>query len=326
MEPEGRRKGDVGRGQGGETTTVNQQPAGDYTPGVKLIVNPAAGGGRLGREWPAVRDRLRALGLGFDEVATRSPGHATELAAAAARHGERLVVAVGGDGTICEVTQGLFEAGGSTLGILPFGTGNDAATTLGVPRDLDAVAAVLRSGARRRVDLMRLNEAVVVNAAGVGLLGTINARAAGMKVVRGIFAYLAAAVTGILRAPSPEVELEADGFSYSGPMTILALHNGPTTGGGFRLAPAARPDDGVLDACLVGSISTPGRFTRLASALRGRLGRRKHSHELRFSRLVLRASQRLDCHLDGNPTVIEPPGLAVEVLPAALEVAAGQPA
>lgn len=292
---------------------------------MRLIVNPAAGGGRLGREWPGIRDRLRALGLEVREVTTLAPGHATELAAEAVRQGERLVVAVGGDGTICEVTQGLHAAGGATLGILPFGTGNDAAFALGVPGDLDAAVAALRSGARRRIDLMCINESVVVNAAGVGLLGTINARAAGMKVVRGIFAYLAAAVVGILRAPCPEVEIEADGFRYVGPMTILALHNGPTTGGGFRLAPSALPDDGVLDACLVGAVSVPGRFVRLVAALRGRLGRQRGSQELRFRRLVLRASQPLDCHLDGNHTVIAPPGLVVEMLSGALEVAAPRP-
>lgn len=314
-------------GWGPGRQTNDQQPPtvgreDGYTPGVRLIVNPAAGGGRLGREWPGIRDRLHALGLQFEEVTTRAPGHATDLAGAAVRHGERLVVAAGGDGTICEVVQGLHAAGGATLGILPFGTGNDAAHAVGVPRQLDAAAAALRSGSRRRIDLMRINGSVVVNAAGVGLLGTINARAAGMKVVRGIFAYLAAAVVGVLRAPCPEVEVEADGFRYSGPMTILALHNGPTTGGGFRLAPAAETDDGVLDACLVGRVSIPGRFVRLAAALRGRLGQQKRSHELRFRRLVLRASQPLDCHLDGNRTVIAPPGLVVEVLPAALEVVA----
>lgn len=293
-----------------------------YTACVRLIVNPAAGGGRLGREWAGVRDRLRALGLAFDEVTTAAPGHATELAAAAVRHGERLVVAVGGDGTICEVAQGLHVAGAGVLGILPFGTGNDAAHALGVPGSLDAAVAALRSGARRRIDLMRVNEVIAVNAAGVGLLGTINARAAGMKVVRGISAYLAAAVVGILRAPAPEVEIEAEGFRYSGPMTILALHNGPTTGGGFRLAPPARPDDGVLDACLVGAVSVPGRLLRLVAALRGRLGRQRGSRELRFRRLALRASQALDCHLDGNHTVVAPPGLVVETLPGALAVAA----
>lgn len=297
--------------------------AGGYTHTVRLIVNPAAGGGRLGREWAEVRDRLRALRLAFDEVRTEAPGHATRLAVEALQRGEQVVVAAGGDGTICEVAQGLYASGTGTLGILPLGTGNDTAHTLGVPSRLDAAVAVLRSGARRRIDLMRVNSSVAVNAVGLGLLGTINARAARMKVMRGIFAYLTAAVTGVVRAPAPEVTIEADGFRYAGPMTILALHNGPTTGGGFRLAPDARPDDGVLDACLVGKVSVPGRFIRLIAALRGQLGRQKGSQELRFRRLVLRMEQPLDCHLDGNPSVLDPPALTVEALPGALEVATG---
>jgi YegS/Rv2252/BmrU family lipid kinase len=289
---------------------------------VHLIVNPAAGGGRLGREWPRLRKRLGELGLQVDESMTRAPGHATELAAAAVAAGRDLVVAVGGDGTICEVAQGLHATGKARLGILPFGTGNDTARTLGLPHRLEDAVTALRSDGRRRIDLMSFNGQVVVNAAGVGLLGSINAKAARIKIVRGIFAYLAAAVAGCLSDPTPEVEVEADDYRYRGPMTILALQNGPTTGGGFVLAPGARVDDGLLNACLVGDVPIPGRFSRLAAALRGRLGEQKGSHMLQFRRLELRCRDAIHAHLDGNHAMIEPPGLVVEVLPGALEVVA----
>ena len=258
----------------------------------------------------------------FDETMTRAPGHATELASEAVSRGSNLVVAVGGDGTICEVAQGLHAAGGATLGILPFGTGNDTAKTLGLPHRLEDAVTALCSDRRRRIDLMSINGRVVVNAAGVGLLGSINAKAARIKVVRGIFAYLVAAVAGCLSDPTPAVEVEADGYRYHGPMTILALQNGPTTGGGFVLAPGASRTTGSLDACLVGDVPILGRFTRLAAALRGRLGEQKGSHMLRFRRLELRCQDSIHAHFDGNHAKIEPPGLVVEVLPGALEIVA----
>ena len=100
--------------------------------------------------------------------------------------GETVVVVAGGDGTICEAVQGLHDAGGAILGILPLGTGNDAARTVGVPVNLEAAAQVIAAGTTRRVDLMRAGDRVVLNAIGIGLLGAINVNSTNIKIVRGI--------------------------------------------------------------------------------------------------------------------------------------------
>ncbi len=289
-----------------------------------LIVNPAAAGGKLGRRWPRLAPRIRRAGLDVPASFTEAPGHATALVRELLAAGEDTLVVAGGDGTICEAAQGVHDAGRGRLAILPLGTGNDAARTLGLPLDLEGAVGVARGGVSRRVDLMRLGDRVVVNAIGIGLLGSININAAAFKVVRGIAAYLAAAAVTLFRYRAVEIQLGDGHFAYRGGMTILALHNGPTTGGGFRLAPAAAPDDGVLDGCLVGPVGVGGRLSRLVSALRGTLGGRAGSRELRFTRLELSAGQPLPCHLDGNPHVVSPPGVTIEVLPAALEVVVPQ--
>ncbi len=288
-----------------------------------LIVNPAAAGGRVGKDWPRIDERLKRAGFDPPRERTKAPGHASELAAAAVRDGADVVVAAGGDGTICEVVQGLHDAGGGTLGILPLGTGNDAARTLGLPLDLEAAARVLLDGRRRRVDLMKLGDHVVFNAIGIGLLGSINVNAAAIKVVRGIAAYLAAAAGTLFTYTPIDIELDDDRFHYAGGMTILALHNGVTTGGGFRLTPGALADDGELDGCLVGPIGVPTRLARLAAALKGTLGEKPGSQAFRFRKLRLSTAVRIPSHLDGNPFHIEPPGVTIEVLPGALEVIAG---
>jgi diacylglycerol kinase (ATP) len=302
-----------------------REPLVAYTPRMLLVVNPAAAGGRLGKQWPRLSSRLVAAGLDSPSVFTRAPGHASELAARAVRGGERLIVAAGGDGTICEVVQGLHDAGGGVLGILPLGTGNDAARTVGVPLSLEAAAQVLLAGATRRIDLIRVGDRVVVNAIGVGLLGAINVNAASIKVVRGITAYLGAAVGTLFSYRCPTIALTNGSFAFRGRMTILAIHNGITTGGGFRLAPAALPDDGTLDACLVEATSVPGRFTRLVAGVRGTLGQKPGSHELRFTTLELATDVRLPCHYDGNPSHIDPPGTTFEVAPGALHVVTAAP-
>jgi diacylglycerol kinase (ATP) len=281
-----------------------------------LVVNPAAAGGRLGKQWPRIHARLAAAGFEAPLVFTRAPGHATELAAAAVAHGERVVIAAGGDGTICEVVQGLHDAGGATLGVIPLGTGNDAARTLGVPLRLESAVQTLLAGTTRTVDLIRAGDRVVLNAIGVGLLGAINVNAASIKIVRGIAAYLGAAAGTLFSYECPQITLSNGSFDYRGRMTILAIHNGITTGGGFRLTPAAVPDDGVLDACLVEATAVPARLARLVAAVRGTLVEMPGCHALRFTTLDLRTEVPLPCHFDGNPSRIEPPGMRFEVIAA----------
>lgn len=289
---------------------------------VHLVVNPAAAGGRLGREWPRLRARLGALGVDVPFSLTRAPGHASDLAAEAVAAGAEVVVAAGGDGTICEVLQGLHGSGRGVLAILPLGTGNDAARTLGLPLRFDDAVRVLLGGERRRVDLMKVGSRVVLNAIGVGLLGSINVNAQSVKLVRGIGAYLVAATGTLFNYRCPQIELVDGDFRYAGPMTILAIHNGPTTGGGFRLCPGAMPDDGRLDATLVMETGVSSRLAALSHAMRGSLGTKPFTRELSFRRLELRCDERLPFHWDGNPDFIEPPGTTFEVLSAALEVIA----
>ncbi|MGQ9836258.1 MAG: diacylglycerol/lipid kinase family protein [Thermoanaerobaculaceae bacterium] len=285
-----------------------------------LVVNPAAGGGKLGKRWSRVEKLLKAFGLKAPSVFTEAPGHATELAAKAVAQGAEAVIAAGGDGTVCEVAEGLQRAGGGVLGVLPLGTGNDTARTLGIPHHLRKAIDALRSAHVREIDLIKFGPRVAVNAVGIGILGAINVTATRFKKVRGITAYLAAALTALLRYRSPVISLQSDSITYTGPMTLVAIQNGPTTGGGFRLAPGALPDDGCLNGCLVEDVSPLQRLISFWAALRGTLGGQPGSHSFAFSRLQLTNAQPLPAHLDGNPVVVPPGSLEIRVLPKALRV------
>ncbi len=292
---------------------------------MQIIVNPAADGGRLGREWPRIAQQLRSWGLSAPVVFTEAPWHATDIAAAAATEGVRRVVVAGGDGTVCEAAEGLFRAGGGELAILPLGTGNDGARTLGVPTDLEEAARVAIGGTIRSVDLITVGDHAVLNAIGVGLTGDINDRAIGIKqakipLLRGILVYLVAALASLFRYRMQKVRMVAGDRNYEGTMLILAIHGGPTTGGGFALTPAAVPDDGLLDACLVEEVGPLGRLLRLAAAMQGKLGSKKGTHELQSSLLELHFDEPLPAHLDGNSVTLEPPVARFEVVPGALKV------
>jgi len=287
---------------------------------MRIIVNPAAAGGRLGREWSQTGKRLAQWGLEAPVVFTEAPGHATELAAAAVADGVTRIVVAGGDGTVCEAAEGLYRAGAGELAILPLGTGNDGARTLGVPEGLEAAVCAACGGTTRAVDLIQIGDRLVLNAIGVGLTGDINDRAANIKWVRGIAVYLLAALSALFRYRKQDVRLVAKDCSYRGSMLILAVHNGPTTGGGFALTPAARPADGLLDACLVPETHVFGRLARLLAAMRGTLGAKAGTLEIQTPWLDLAFDEPLPAHLDGNSAVLDPPSVRFEVVPGALRV------
>ena len=288
---------------------------------MRTIVNPAAAGGRLGREWPRLQRRLEAIGLSTEVVFTEAPGHATELAARAVDDGAERVLVAGGDGTVCEAAEGMARgAGEGELAILPLGTGNDAARTLGIPRDLEAAADAVRNGKTRTVDLIRVGDRMVLNAIGIGLTADINERAARIKWVRGIAVYLVTAVMSLFRFRAPRVRIVAGDREIDSTMTILAVHNGPTTGGGFALTPGAVVDDGLLDATLVPDVWFFGRLQRLIGGLRGTVHTMAGSVALQTPVLELYHDEPLAVHFDGNQGTLEGPVTRFEIVPKALKV------
>ncbi len=295
-----------------------------YTFAVRIIVNPAAAGGRLGREWPKLWPRVKRLGLDVPSVMTEAPGHAADLAVRAVEEGVETIVAAGGDGTVCEIVEGLYRTGVGRLAILPLGTGNDAARTLGIPLHLHDAVRTAVTGRTRRVDLLSVDGRVVLNAIGAGLTGEINRRAAAIKYIRGIGVYVVTAAASLFSYHAPRVRLDVDGRSWEGTMTMLAVHNGPTTGGGFRLTPAARPADGLLDVCLVEGMGALRRLRRLIAGLQGRLGRMPGTIELQTDAFELSFDVPIPVHLDGNQWELRPPHVRFSVLPAALEVVVGE--
>lgn len=288
---------------------------------MRIIVNPAAAGGRLGREWPRLEKMLASSGLEPETMFTEAPYHAAELAAGVATNGGERILVAGGDGTVCEAAEGLAASGGRCeLAILPLGTGNDGARTLGIPIDVDQAARVAGGGVARSVDLIRVGDRMVLNAIGIGLTADINERAAGIKWVRGIAVYLGTAAVSLLAFRAPKVRIVTDGRVIDSTMTILAVHNGPTTGGGFALTPDAVPDDGLLDATLVPDVPVAGRIQRLVGALRGTLHTMDGSIALQARSLELHHDEPLAVHFDGNQGRLEGPVTRFEVVPQALKV------
>ncbi|MBN8248506.1 MAG: diacylglycerol kinase family lipid kinase [Verrucomicrobia bacterium] len=237
------------------------------------IRNPAAGGSRSDRA-QALLQRLRAAGHVVEERVTSGPGDAIRLASSAGG-GFEVVLAIGGDGTVNEVANGLLMAGhAAALAVAAFGTGNDVAQLLGT-RQETTLLRVLETAAPRRVDTLEVRNSEGVRHAllfaGCGiatrLLQQTTPRVKRWFGGRGSYAigFLRALRThrGIpMRVHSPAGDWE----SHAG--TVLVAAKAPHAGGGgLQLAPSARPDDGTLHGLFLGPagrLAILGHFLRLS--------------------------------------------------------------
>jgi diacylglycerol kinase (ATP) len=283
-----------------------------------VVVNPAAGGGRTERRWRELRDVLHRAGLAFDWAPTTGRRSATALAAAAAAAGAELVVAVGGDGTLNEVVDGVTREDGASpaVGALLTGRGRDAARNFGLATDLGLAARRLVEGHEVRVDLLRAEwpggeQRVALSAGGAGFDATVAARVAGRRG-RGTLPYLLgvlAAVAGHLTVPA---EIEADGTpAWSGRLSTVVVANGAHYGGGMKIAPGADVADGALDLVVLGELGRLELLRWLPSVYRGGHLANPRVVMRRGRRVTIRTASPLAVHLDGEPAPPTPLSLAV---------------
>jgi diacylglycerol kinase (ATP) len=225
-------------------------------------VNPTSGAGRGRRLGTEVSARLRAGGCELVDVSSESAAEALDRARSAVACGLDALVVVGGDGM---VNVGVNAVAGTDvpLGVVAAGTGNDVATTLGLPvRDAAAAASVVQAGHVRRIDAVRGTSATGVPRWFVGVLcggfdAVVNERANGWSWPRGRMRYnLAIARELPVFRPLP-YEIELDGETWRTDAVLVAVGNGTSYGGGMRITPDASYDDGLLDVLVAGPLSVP---------------------------------------------------------------------
>jgi diacylglycerol kinase (ATP) len=301
-----------------------------------FLVNPASDNGVTGKRWPSLANRAAHLGLEGETLFSERPGHLIELAKRVARDGAGLVVAVGGDGTLNEVANGLVAAGGAAeLATIPIGTGLDFVRTHKIPTRFDDAVCVAREGTPRLVDVGRVSyrtwdggqaERYLANVGSVGMSAAVARRANGMsKVMGGRATFFYALVRVFLEWKNSVVTVELEGVEggghserREGRMHDVVVANGQYHGGAMWLAPGAQPDDGLFDVLLIGDVTKLDFVTTAPKIYRG-----THlSHpkvELIRSRIAsVDAAERLPIELDGEQVGTTP--ARFEVVPAALRV------
>ena len=301
-----------------------------------VVHNPTAGGGRAGRLAPQVVERLRGDGVQVAQHPTRSLEDA-RLAACQAAPEVDAVVAVGGDGTVGACAAGLADAGpaggspgGSgvraALGVVPAGGGNDAARSLGLPADDPLAAAGLLTGLRRRpADLATVAGRAYLHVAGAGFDSEVN-RVANQRLgwARGRPRYVGAVLAQLVVGRTAGFELVLDGRAQQVEGWLVAVANGPSYGGGMRVAPRASLADGLLDVVVIGAIGKLEFLRTFPKVFSGAHVEHPAVAVHRAARVDLDADRTLAVYADGEPAGTLP--ATFEVRPAAVTVLAADPA
>ncbi|MBW1785213.1 MAG: diacylglycerol kinase family lipid kinase [Deltaproteobacteria bacterium] len=305
---------------------------------IVFIVNPGAGNGATGKEWPRLealaRDRLGPFETRFTEY----PGHAGRLARESLLSGADVVVCVGGDGTLNEVINGFMTPEGAVspkalLGFIPRGTGGDLVKTIPIPGDPDAALSLIASRNAAAMDLGRITyqdheggtaTRYFHNVLSFGLGGEVDARVnRTTKMFGGFFSFIWATLISIVTYKNRTIRLTVDdGETLEVVALNVAVANGQYHGGGMWVAPDARVNDGVFHVTIIGDLSTLDIFRSLPLLYNGKICSHAKVTSLQARRVTASSPQRVLLDMDG-----EQPGLLpadIEVVPSAIQIICGE--
>ncbi len=303
-----------------------------------LIVNPVSARLKQGAGWAQIRQALAAENFPYDAVFTERRGHALELARQALAGGFGLIAAVGGDGTLNEVVNGMIGADGrpvnpeAVLGLISTGTGCDFARTAGIPRDLTAAAAQLaRARGARSFDIgeitFRLNgqdadtHRYFANVAGMGFDAEVIERTEiGGKRGGGTIPYLTTLLTTISAYRNKDVSLRIDDQTIAGRMNSVVICNGKYFGGGMEIAPHAALDDGLFHITTLGDFGTIEVMLNTPRLYNGTILSHPKVTEYRGKVLTVESRQRMMIEADGE--MIAPGPATFRIHPALLQLRA----
>lgn len=288
-----------------------------------FIVNPSADRSRAAGRVAWLRSAVKIVWPGAGIRMSKAPGDVARIGREEAALG-RAVIACGGDGTVNELVSGLAGTD-AVFGVLPMGSGNDFAKSVGMGTDREEALRRLTAARETPLDLIRYSTDAgpgwCDNTLGIGFDGWANVHAHGFKRLKGTLQYLMATLKTAFTFSAVPMRLELDGTVVKGRFLMCVLCNGTTEGGNFRVAPMADNADGWMDVVLIGEASIPTLLFLLPFFLGGdpfRFERVRH-HRCRRARIEIGVPVAV--HVDGE----EVPGNAVtrvdaEVVPGALRV------
>ncbi|HDP70644.1 MAG TPA: diacylglycerol kinase family lipid kinase [Actinobacteria bacterium] len=288
----------------------------------KIIVNPASNHGETRKIFDKVKDFFEEK-IDFSLELTEKPKQAIDMAKKLA--GYDLVVAVGGDGTIFEIVNGLALSNNrkTALGIIPMGSGNDLAKTLRIPKNITSACDEILNGRAKMIDLGLVNGVYYANSFSVGLDAQVAHTANEIKdevKKSGVSLYLTALFKVLSKNYRPfETSIKInEGDFFTQNIVLITANNGVSYGGGFKITPKAQNDDGFLNICLVDELPAWKVVPRLPFVITGTHEWMKYIHTFRAKKIILRSEDALPAQLDGE--LIASNNFLIELVPRALKV------
>lgn len=234
-----------------------------------IILNPWAGRGKAGRRKDELTAALEKAGVEYELILTTARGHAIDIARDAVLRGAEVVVAIGGDGTLNETVNGVYQGnqqGGrnAAFGIIPMGTGSDFIKVLDTVDADDIAGGVARliNPKRHKIDLGLVRvagqgERCLLNAVGIGFDAQAAAEALKITWISGWPVYYLAIFRALMNYKPFPMRIAFNGQQIERPMMFATIANGRNQGASFLMTPDAFIDDGVLDVCMVDMLSVP---------------------------------------------------------------------
>jgi YegS/Rv2252/BmrU family lipid kinase len=295
---------------------------------VHVIVNPLSARGKTGQRWNTIKEIVKSYFKEFKYIFTEKPRQATQIARDILKDGFDLIIGVGGDGTLNEITNGFFKQNSSTtinenasLGVIPSGTGSDFIRFMKIPRDLKKSVELIKNSTTRKIDIGRITfnpeserqtHQFFINVADFGLGAEVIKKLADVpSLKRGPFSYYKGLLKTLGSYSSKAVKIEIDDSrSIEGKFLIGAIANGRIFGGGMMIAPRAEPDDGLFDLVLVEDMKKLEIIGNTPHLYRGTI--EKHP------KVIIQRAKKI--HITSDETVnIEYDGELGQTLPAIFE-------
>ncbi len=305
-----------------------------------VIANPKSAAGATREKWSAIASDLRAHFGAFTVAFTKGPGDGIELARRGADAGRPLIIACGGDGTINEIANGILLSGKDVeLGVLPSGTGGDFRRTLGMPLDPREAARALKTGRTERIDVGKVSytdhdgapaEKYFLNVTSFGLAASIIERVKGstslswlpLDSVRGRASFALSTLQEVVALGATTVRVRIDDKEERTLQTVnFCIANARFFGGGMKIAPEAKLNDGFLDVINIGDINTAKIILNAYTLYRGThldLPEVKDTLAKRIEARPLNEGQEVHIEIDGELAGRLP--AVYEIVPAALRV------
>ena len=246
-----------------------------------------------------VRSLTAALSGEVDVLWTQRAGHARELARDAAARSQ-VVCAVGGDGTVSEVVNGLMPQPVPMV-VVPTGSGNDFASMVDCPRTGEELARAITEGAGVRFDVIDCGDRYCANSIGIGFEALVTYHSLSIRRLRGLPLYLTAVFKALRSPGNITYRITIDGVeAATGEFLLVSVGNGPRAGGGFYLNPDASPDDGIIDVCVARRMSRARLLWILPRAIKGQHVTRAGISMFRGRSVSIAANTPFPIHIDGE--------------------------